>query len=71
MPGFGSAAASSLCVKGQFSIGAVSGIGNGPGSDSSGYSSHAQAHPRLVRRHDDEVHVEVEAEPLVPRRCCG
>ena len=38
MPGFGSAPASSLCASGQFSIGALSGIGNGPGSDSSGYS---------------------------------
>jgi len=37
-PGLGSAPLSSLCASGQFSIGAFSGIGKGPGSDSSGYS---------------------------------
>jgi len=37
-PGLGSAFVSSFLCSGQFSIGAFSGTGKGPGSDSSGYS---------------------------------
>ena len=64
-PGFGSAPASSFRAIGQFSIGASSGIGNGPGSDSSGYSVIRTGTRGWFARDDDEVHVEVEPEGLL------
>ena len=63
------ASASLRPSSGQFSIGALSGIGYGPGSDSSGYVDELHRHLLLVRRHEDEAHVEVVRAASCRPRC--